>query len=179
MIRDPVAKRYARAAFEIARDRGTLDEWASDLALLATVMADPRASAFLSDTRVALSERHRFLENTLEGVDPLVLNLARLLVAKGRVAIAPQVAEAYENLVDEHRGVAHAEVLTAVPLSDDEKRAVEEKLSELTGSKVIARLEVQPEIVGGLLARVGDRLIDGSTRGRLLALRRSLVGQER
>jgi F-type H+-transporting ATPase subunit delta len=179
MIRDPVAKRYARAAFEIARDRGTLDEWAADLALLATVMADARASAFLSDTRAALSERHRFLENTLEGVDPLVLNLAKLLVAKGRVAIAPQVVEAYENLVDEHRGVSHAEVLTAVPLSDDEKRAVEERLSELTGTKVIARLEVQPEIVGGVLARVGDRLIDGSTRGRLMALRRSLVGQER
>lgn len=179
MIRDPVAKRYAQAAFEIARDRGTPDEWAADLRLLAAVIGDPRAAAFLSDTRATLSERHRFLEKTLEGVDPLVLNLAKLLVAKGRVAIVPQVVEAYENLVDEHRGVSHAEVITAVPLSDDEKRAVEEKLSELTGTKVIARLEVQPEIVGGLLARVGDRLIDGSTRGRLLALRSTLVGQER
>lgn len=179
MIRDPVAKRYARAAFEIARDRGTLDEWAADLGLLGAVMADPQASAFLSDTRVNLSERHRFLEKPLEGVDPLVLNLAKLLVAKGRAAIGPQVVEAYHNLVNEHRGVSHAEVITAVPLSDDEKRAVEEKLSELTGTKIIARLEVQPEIVGGLMARVGDRLIDGSTRGRLLALRRSLVGQER
>ena len=179
MIRDPVAKRYARASFEIARDRGTLDEWGIDLRVMAFVMAHSQSAAFLSDTRVALSERHRFLQNLLKFVDPLVLNLAKLLVNRGRVPIGPQVVEAYENLVDEHRGVAHAEVLTAVPLSDDEKRAVEEKLSELTGSKVIARLEVQPEIVGGLLARVGDRLIDGSTRGRLLSLRRSLVGEER
>ena len=85
----------------------------------------------------------------------------------------------FEECVDEHQGISHAEVITAVPLSDDEKRTVEEKLSELTGTKVIARLEVQPEIVGGLLARVGDRLIDGSTRGRLLALRGTLMEQER
>ena len=179
MIRESVAKRYAQAAFEIARDRGTLDEWAADLDVLATVMATPQASAFLGDTRTALSERHRFLEKTLEGVDPLVLNLAKLLVAKGRVSIGPQVVEAYGSLVDEHRGVSQAEVTTAVPLSDEEKRAVEERLSELTGTKVIARLEVEPEIVGGLLARVGDCLIDGSTRGKLLALRRTLAGQER
>ena len=163
MIRDSVAKRYAQAAFEIARDRGTLDQWAADLGLLATVIAEPQASAFLSDTRVPRNERYRFLEKTLEGVDPLVLNLAKLLVAKGRVPITPQIVEAYRNLVDEHRGISHAEVITAVPLSDEEKRTVEEKLSELTGTRVIARLEVQPEIVGGLLVRVGDRLIDGST----------------
>jgi F-type H+-transporting ATPase subunit delta len=173
-----VAKRYAQAAFEIARDRGALDEWASDLDALATVTATPQASAFLSDTRTALKERHRFLEKTLEGADPMVLNLAKLLVTKGRVSIGPQVVEAYRSLVDEHHGVSQAEVITAVPLSDEEKRAVEERLSDLTGAKVIARLEVQPEIVGGLLARVGDRLIDGSTRGKLLALKRTLAGAQ-
>ncbi|UCH86661.1 MAG: F0F1 ATP synthase subunit delta, partial [Dehalococcoidia bacterium] len=108
MIRDSVAKRYAQAAFEIARGRDNLEEWATDLALVAQVMADPQAVAILSSTKQALADRYRLLEAILEGIDPLVMNLAKLLVAKGRVGIAPQVAEAYRDLVDEHSGVAHA-----------------------------------------------------------------------
>jgi F-type H+-transporting ATPase subunit delta len=179
MIRDTAAKRYAQAAFEIARGRNSLQEWATDLALVAVVMGDPQAAAVLSSTKQALADRYRLLEATLEGIDPLVMNLARLLVAKGRVGIASQVAEAYRDLVDEHSGVAHATVLTAVPLADAEQRAVEERLSQITGKKVIAHLEVEPAIVGGLVARIGDRLIDGSTRSKLLALKGTLQGQER
>jgi F-type H+-transporting ATPase subunit delta len=179
MIRDTVAKRYAQAAFEIARGRNTLEQWATDLALVGTVMTDPQAAAILSSTKVALADRYSLLEAILEGIDPLVMNLARLLVAKGRVGIASQVAEAYRDLVDEHSGIAHARVVTAVPLADAERRAVEERLSQMTGRRVIAHLEVEPAIVGGLVARVGDRLIDGSTRSKLLALKGALEGQER
>jgi F-type H+-transporting ATPase subunit delta len=178
MIRDTVAKRYAQAAFEIARGRGSLEEWTKDLALVAMVMADPQVAAVLSSAKQALADRYRLLEAILEGIDPLVMNLAKLLVAKGRVGIASQIAEAYRDLVDEHTGVAHARVLTAVPLADAERQAVEEKLSQITGKKVIAHLEVEPAIVGGLVARVGDRLIDGSTRSKLLALKKALAGQE-
>jgi len=179
MIRDTVAKRYAQAAFEIARGRDSLEEWATDLALVGTVMTDPQAASILSSTKLALADRYRLLEAILEGIDPLVMNLARLLVAKGRVGIGSQVAEAYRDLVDEHSGIAHARVVTAVPLADAEQRAVEERLGQIMGKKVIAHLEVEPAIVGGLVARVGDRLIDGSTRSKLLALRGTLEGQER
>lgn len=178
MIRDTVAKRYAQAAFEIARGRSSLEEWTKDLALVAMVMADPQVAAILGSAKQALADRYRLLEAILEGIDPLVMNLAKLLVAKGRVGIASQIAEAYRDLVDEHTGVAHARVLTAVPLADAERQAVEEKLSQITGKKVIAHLEVEPAIVGGLVARVGDRLIDGSTRSKLLALKKALAGQE-
>jgi len=179
MIRDTVAKRYAQAAFEIARGRDSLEEWATDLALVGTVMTDPQAASILSSTKLALADRYRLLEAILEGIDPLVMNLARLLVAKGRVGIGSQVAEAYRDLVDEHSGIAHARVVTAVPLADAEQRVVEERLGQIMGKKVIAHLEVEPAIVGGLVARVGDRLIDGSTRSKLLALRGTLEGQER
>jgi len=178
MIRDTAAKRYAQAAFEIARERNSLEKWAADLGLVAVAMADPQAAAMLGSTKLALADRYRVLEAVLAGIDPLVMNLAKLLVAKGRVDVAPQVAEAYRDLVDEHSGVAHARVVTAVPLADAEQRAVEKRLSQITGKKVIAHLEVEPAILGGLVARVGDRLIDGSTRSRLLALKRSLEGQE-
>jgi F-type H+-transporting ATPase subunit delta len=179
MIRDTAAKRYAQAAFEVALQRGTLDRWADDLQLVAAVASDASALALLANTKVPLAERYRLLEATLAGIDPLALNLAKLLVAKGRAGLAPQIAEAYRGLMDEHRGVAHATVVTAVPLSGAERQAVEEKLGEISGKQVIAHLEVEPSIVGGLVARIGDKVIDGSTRGKLLALRRSLAGQER
>jgi len=179
MIRDSVAKRYAQAAFDIARDRDNLEQWAADLGLMATLMSDVQVAAVLSSTRVALTDKHRLLEASLADTDPLVRNLAKLLVAKGRVSLGPQVAEAYRQLVDEYRGIAHASVVTAVPLSDAERKAVEEKLSEITGKQVIAHPQVEPAIVGGLLARVGDRLIDGSTRHKLDALKRQLAGVQR
>jgi len=178
MIRDTAAKRYAQAAFEIARDRSSLEKWSADLGLVALAMADAQAEAILTSTKLALADRYRLLEAILVGIDPLVMNLAKLLVAKGRVDVAPQVAEAYRDLVDEHSGVAHARVVTAVPLADAEQRAVEKRLSQITGKKVIAHLEVEPAILGGLVARVGDRLIDGSTHSKLLALKRTLEGQE-
>lgn len=179
MIRDTAAKRYARAAFEVALDHGTLDRWSDDLQLIAAVMSDAKALALLANTKVPLAQRYRLLETTLKGIDDPAMNLARLLVAKGRAGLAPQIAEAYLGLVDEHRGIAHATVVTAVPLSDAEREAVEKRLGEVSGKQIIAHLEVNPEIVGGLVARIGDKVIDGSTHGKLLALRRSLIGQER
>ena len=138
MIRDTAAKRYAQAAFEIARDRDSLEQWVADLALVAQVMADPQAMAILSSTKVALADRHRLLEGVLEGIDPLVMNLAKLLVAKGRVGIASQVAEAYRDLVDEHIGVAHARVVTAVPLADAERQLILEALRQAGGNRTRA-----------------------------------------
>jgi F-type H+-transporting ATPase subunit delta len=92
------------------------------------------------------------------------------------VALAGQIREEFERLVDEHQGVAHAQVVTAVPLSERDKREVEERLSQMIGKKLVVEAEVDPTIMGGLVARIGDRLIDGSTRTRLTDLRRRLGG---
>ena len=115
MIRDTAAKRYARAAFEVALERGVLDRWSDDLRLIAAVMGDAKALALLANTKVPLTERYRLLEATLAGIDSQAMNLARLLVAKGRAALAPQIAEAYLGLVDAHRGLAPSPPGTARP----------------------------------------------------------------
>ncbi|MBI1886691.1 MAG: ATP synthase F1 subunit delta [Chloroflexi bacterium] len=174
MIREVAAKRYAEAAFEIARGQGQLEEWSVALGLMARVLGDPEVVAVMESARVAASDKLRLVERTLEGIEPLALNLARLLVARGRSGLAPQVAEAFQELVDEERGIAHALVTAAVPLTDGEKRAVVDKLGEVTGKQVLLEAQVDDGIIGGLVARVGDRLIDGSTRSKLLALKRQL-----
>jgi F-type H+-transporting ATPase subunit delta len=103
----------------------------------------------------------------------------RLLGSKGRLALIPQIAERFQELFDEERGIAHAQVVTAVAMSDAERDALTKRLSELTGKQVDVKAFVEPEILGGLVARIGDRLIDGSARTKLLALKRQLAGSMR
>jgi F-type H+-transporting ATPase subunit delta len=100
----------------------------------------------------------------------------RLLTAKGRLALLPQIAEAFQELVDDYRGIAHADVLTAVPLDEQGQQELSARLSQITGKSVLIEAHQDPQILGGLVARIGDRLIDGSTRSKLHALRRELAG---
>ena len=174
MIREIAARRYAEAAFEIASDAGTQDRWSEGLSLVAAVFSDPEMAAVMQEARISAADKMALPERTLAGVDPLVLNLARLLVDRGRTAQAAQVGEALQELVDAQRGIAHAEVTTAVPLSEGEAKAVAGKLGEIIGKQVIVETQVDEGIIGGLIARIGDKLIDGSTRSRLAALKRRL-----
>ena len=174
MIREIAARRYGEAAFQIARDSGTEERWSEGLSLMAAVFSDPEIAAVLQEARVSTADKIRLVEGALAGVDPLVLNLARLLVHRGRTALAPQIAEAYQELADAERGIAHALVTTAVPLSDAETAAVADKLSEISGRQVLVETHVDEGIIGGLVARIGDKLIDGSTRSQLTALKRRL-----
>ncbi len=174
MIREIAARRYGEAAFQIARDGGTEERWSEGLALMAAVFSDSEIAALMQEARISTADKMGLAEKALAGVDPLVLNLARLLVHRGRTALAGQIAEAFQELVDAERGIAHALVTTAVPLSDDETKAVAEKLSEISDLQVVVETQVDESIIGGLIARIGDKLIDGSTRSQLMALKRRL-----
>ena len=174
MIRDIAARRYGEAAFQIATDQGAEDAWSDGLAAMAAVFSDPDADALLRAARVSYEDKAAFVTKTLEGVDPLLLNLALLLVHRDRTSLGPQVREAFQELLDARRGIAHAVVTTAVPISDSESRAVADKLSEISGARVVVQTQVDDAIIGGLVARIGDKLIDGSTRSRLESLKRRL-----
>ena len=178
MIQDVAAKRYAEAAYLIARQDGTEAAWLDGLTALAALGSD-EAQAFLQDSRVPVRRKAELLENALQGVDPLVLTLGRLLLRRKKTDIAPQIKEAFQELVDEANGITHATVTSAVPLSPDEVKAVTDRLNQMTGGTVIVRPQVDESILGGLVVQMGDRLIDGSTRSRLQALKRQLAGVER
>lgn len=170
------ARRYAEAAFLLAREEGQEDAWAEGLDALASICADPQVQAFFNNTRVPLAEKQRLLEKAMAGANPLVLNLGRLLIRRGRAGLAPQIAAAYREILDKARGISHALVTAAVPLSQDDVKAIEKRLGEITGGKVVVETEVDEGILGGLIVRIGDRLIDGSTRSRLQELKRQLQG---
>ena len=142
-------------------------------------MGDPQFYLFLESPKVPFERKSSLLSERLEGLTPLAMNLARLLVARGRVRIAEDIASEYERLLDSYNGIEHAEVTTAIPIDDDQKAELARRLAEIVGRQVVLTTRIDPQITGGLVARIGDRLIDGSTKGRLAQLRRDLIEMAR
>ncbi len=176
MADQQAAKRYAQAAFQIATATPgvSLDQWRAELRDIAQVLADSAAAPVLANSKAPLPARYAMLERMLD-ISPQALNLAKLLVAKGRQPEASAVADAFDRLADEHEGIAHASVTTAVPLSAEQLAGIEQQLSASLGKRVRAIAQVDPAIIGGVVVRVGDKLVDGSVRSRLKRLRRELV----
>ncbi|MBI2724116.1 MAG: ATP synthase F1 subunit delta [Chloroflexi bacterium] len=166
--------------FDLAVETNTLDAWSRDLRTIAEFATEPDVAGVLASGRVPRHEKLRLLEAGLsQAVAPLAMNLVRLLNERDRTSLARQVQVAFQEKADERAGVAHAVVTTAVPLSDGERAEVARKLSELTGKRIDVTPLIDESIIGGIVARIGDELIDGSTRTRLLALKRRLEGAAR
>lgn len=176
MIPEPAARRYAEAAYLLATEDGNAEAWLDGLQNIAALFGDPEAERFFANTSVSADAKRQLVEKSLAGADQKVLNLALLLLRRGRTQLGPQIAQAYQEILDRARGISHATVTSAVPLSDSERSAVEARLRELAGGPVTVQTEVDEGILGGLVVRIGDRLIDGSTRSRLQALKRRLEG---
>jgi F-type H+-transporting ATPase subunit delta len=170
------AKRYALAAFELAKEHGDMDAWREGVSQIAEFMSDTEVRRVLENTRVGQEPKQRLIEAALGDLPPLPLNLARLLVRKNRTALALDIAAAFNQLIEEDRGITRARARTAVPLSEAEVEALARRLQEQTGHEVILDVEVHPDVLGGVVIQIGDRLIDASTRARLHALRENLVG---
>jgi len=169
------ARRYAEAAFSLASEGNTLDRWGDDLAALAAFAEEGDVAPLLRSNRLPREEKLRLVEAGVGGqLSPLAMNLARLLAERGKLHLAREVEHAFREMLDDARGLAHATVTTAVPLSGDERTAIAVRLSSMTGKQVDVTPVVDESIIGGLIARIGDQLIDGSTRTRLVALKRRL-----
>lgn len=173
---DLAAKRYAQAAFELARESGNLNDWVVALSEISEFMSNPEVERVLENTRVATEAKLNTIDQALGNLPPLALNLARLLVRKGRTRLAPEIAIEFRRLADESQGIEHARAITAVALSDLERQALVARLESETGKRILLETEVNPEIIGGIILLTGDKMIDNSVRARLSALRERLVG---
>ncbi len=175
MARRVYAKRYAQAVFNIAVERNEMDRWQSDLSQIASLAEDASLTALLESPKVNFDIKARLLAGRLSEVNPLALNLVSLLVTRGRLSMVGDIADEYQRLLDSHRGIEAAEVTTAISLDDADRKRLAEQLGAITGKKVVLKAEVDPGVVGGIAARIGGKLLDGSTRSRLAALKRELV----
>jgi len=171
------AGRYAQAVFSIAMERKELDRWQSDLRKIAGLVEDATIVAVLESPKFHFDDKAKLLSARLGDVNPLALNLVYLLITRGRLSIMGDIADEYQRLVNSYRGVEQAEVVTAVSLDDEDKLKLRERLGTIVGKTVELKPKVDAGVIGGIIARVGGKLIDGSTRSKLEALKKDLAGR--
>ena len=179
MARRFYSKRYSQAVFEIALEKQELDSWQSDLRKIASLSQDATFIALLQSPRLRFEDKAKLLAELLSDINPLALNLVYLLVDRGRLDTAGEIADEYQQLVDSYRGIEQAEVTTAMPLSDEDRLKLARRLGAVVGKEVVLKSEVDSSLIGGIVVRIGGKLVDGSTRSQLQALKRELVGAGR
>ncbi len=175
MAKSSSAKRYAQAVFQLALEKGQLDQWARDLTSIASVFKETGSLAILSSKKISSADKGKFLSETLTGISPEAMNLARMLVARDGVGAAVEIALQYQELLDKHRGVERGEIVVAVDLSPEQQANITKTLENIMGRKVILTTRKDPIVVGGFVARVGGKVIDGSVRTKLLDLQKELL----
>ena len=173
--RETAARRYAEAAFEIGRADGTLETWERDLATLREALGDERLRRLMEHPAVAFADKEKVLRLVLKGVADEPLALALLMVRRGRPGAIDAMVERFGELVRRERGISLAEVRTALPLDDEQRTAIAERLRALTGDRIEMNEKVDEALIGGISVRIGDRLYDASVRSRLERLRARLT----
>ncbi len=174
--RSGAARRYAEAAFEVATRDDTIGAWRSELGLAAALVGDPRATDVLANPAIPVERRAEVVRDMLgDRLSTPVQNLIQLMLRRGRIEDVPRVDAEFRRLDDRRQGITNATAVSATELTSDEVRALTARLEQSTGGRIALQVEVDPDLLGGIVVRVGDRMIDGSVRGRLERLRNQLI----
>ena len=173
---DTALRRYAEAAFEVAIRDDTVEAWRAELDNAASIVSDERVARILANPALALEQRTEMVGKIFGNVvSPPVLNLIKLMIRRGRIHGMPRLAAEFRRLDNARQGITLATATSAAPLTKDEVRALTRRMEQFTGGRVELEVQVDPSLLGGVVVRLGDRLIDGSVRGRLERLRNQLV----
>jgi F-type H+-transporting ATPase subunit delta len=177
MITGSLARRYARALMSIGVDDGSYEKLGREVRDLAGAMEQsPELSGVLGNPAFPRAERERVLLSVLRrlGAGTVVQNFTRLLLDRERLARLPDVARELDAMIDARAGRVSAEVVTAAPMSPAQLAKLEVALEKLSGKTVQLEKREDPDILGGVIARVGDIVYDGSLRTQLEQLRDQL-----
>jgi F-type H+-transporting ATPase subunit delta len=167
---------YANALFEAAQEQGKLEAVGEQLSQLVEAEREvPELRELLRNPQLDPRARRVALEDVLGESDELLRNFLLVLSDKGRAGQLEEIAAEFERLVAEAEGIVHAELTTAVELSDAEADKLLGQIEQASGRKVEATRAVDPDLIGGIVLQVGSHRLDASVRGRLDRLRRQLV----
>jgi F-type H+-transporting ATPase subunit delta len=176
MLKGAIARRYAGAIFDLAIKQNTLDRTLEDVKGIAQLFAMRKLSYLLREPNIPAKRKEAAIRQSLaDKVLPTSLNLALLVIQRELVEAMPNIATELEQRVLDYRNQAVAEVTTATPLDTSQQALVKQALEKQTGKTIIMHTRIDPSIMGGVVARVGDQVIDGSVRNRLIALQQELL----
>jgi F-type H+-transporting ATPase subunit delta len=169
------SRRYAEALLQRAVAEKAVPEYRASLERLASGVG-PEVIRILRDPRVPLERRRESLDAGSKDEPTAIRAILDLLLQRDRIAILPQIASAFGDLVDRREGVAKAKITTSVALDDAQQHDLVQRLERSSGTKIRATFSVDPALIGGAKVQVGDRLIDASIRNQLDDLARQLAG---
>jgi len=163
-----IARPYARAAFEEARENGGLAPWSDALQAAAIVVKDPRVASLLDNPRVTPAELAQLVDEIAAGsLGEQGANFVRTLADNHRLGYLPEIAQLFDSLKDEAEGVADVTVSSAAQLDEAQRNKLSAALEQRLRRKVRLHFEIDPALIGGAVLRAGDLVIDGSLRTRL------------
>ena len=176
MLKGAIARRYAGAIFDIGMKQNTLDRTLEDVQEIAKLFSIRKLAYLLREPNIPAERKEKAIRQGLASkVLPTSLNLALLVVQRELVDLMPNIARELNQLVLDHKNEAKAEVTTATQLDETTQSQVQRALERMTGKKIMLETRVQPNILGGVVARVGDQVIDGSVERRLKLLQQQLL----
>jgi F-type H+-transporting ATPase subunit delta len=172
------SKDLAKGLFEAAGKAGFTVKWLGELRLLSDLLQDKALLEKVADQKIAIEKKVALLAERGDELSPEMVNLLALLVEKQKVELLSAISIEYQRLIDEQHGIQgtrRASVTTAVPLDETARLDIGKKLTKIAGKPVIVENQVDPEILGGVIIRIGDKLIDGSVRTKLQTISKELV----
>ncbi len=176
-----LAKRYARAIFALGKENGTAKIYAQTLKAIADLFNQPELGIAdaLTNPLYPLEVRQNVMTGIAEaaGADALLSSFFHLLVEKKRISVLPEVASQVRTMIEQEDNISHGFVTSAVELDSTLLEKIRTSLEDLTGHKVLLEAQVDPSIIGGMVARVGDLVLDGSIRTQLNGLKESIKGR--
>ena len=177
-----LARRYAKALFALGKQEGKGEEYSDRLDAVAALYHDEAAGVrdALTNPLYPLEARRQIMTRIAEsaGADNMLGGFLNLLLEKNRADILPDIAEEFRRMTDRDRNISHGVVISAVALSDDLLAKTQATLEKLTGSRVLLETRVDPSLIGGIVAKVGDLVLDGSIRTQLNGLKESIKGRD-
>lgn len=179
-MREPtIARNYAETLLELAQRGGDLSAWGDLIDQVAVAMqSDHRLRMFLESPRVSAQQKNDILTRALGGAVPRTfVRFLQALVNHRRQMLIPAIAHEYHDLVDQVEGRVHASVTVAREADERDRALVTTQLSRVLGKDVVPHFFVNPAIVGGVVVRVGDTVLDGSVRRRVAKLRTAMLGR--
>ncbi len=177
MSAEVVARRYARAVFELAKEEGNVGEVSREIAAFADAYAVSSDLRALEQTPgLTDADRRKVVEEIgkRQGSSATTVRTVALLAERQRLAVLPDLVRLLEQMADEHLGLLRAHVKSARRLSEGYRSRLERKLAEAAGKRILMTFEEDPTLIAGVVTQVGDRVVDGSVRGRLNQLAASL-----
>ena len=174
-----IARNYAEALLALARKAGDLSAWGRLIDDVASaVERDERLRRFLEAPQISADAKIAILGKAFEDRAPrLFVRFLQRLVKNRRQMLIPEIANEYRDLVDEVEGRVHAQVTLAAPVDDEQRAAIARQLTQTFGKPVVPQVRINPNILGGIIVQVGDRVMDGSVRRRLGILRTRMLAK--